>query len=53
VTDTPHEPTFWAGNDSVQGFVKDAVYQQKLQFIRDTTSSCGGSTTACMPGSRI
>ena len=30
-----HEPTFWTGNDSVQGFVKDAVYQQKLQFIRD------------------
>jgi putative NIF3 family GTP cyclohydrolase 1 type 2 len=30
-----HEPTFWTGNDSVQGFVNDAVYQQKLQFIRD------------------
>jgi len=32
-----HEPTFWTGNDSVQGFVKDAVYQQKLQFIRDNS----------------
>jgi putative NIF3 family GTP cyclohydrolase 1 type 2 len=30
-----HEPTFWTGNDNTQGFVKDAVYQQKLQFIRD------------------
>ena len=30
-----HEPTFWTGNDSVQGFVKYAVYRQKLQFIRD------------------
>jgi putative NIF3 family GTP cyclohydrolase 1 type 2 len=30
-----HEPTFWTGNDNVEGFVKDAVYQQKLQFIRD------------------
>jgi putative NIF3 family GTP cyclohydrolase 1 type 2 len=30
-----HEPTFWTGNDNVEGFVKDGVYQQKLQFIRD------------------
>lgn len=30
-----HEPTFWRGNDDVQGFAADAVYQQKLQFIRD------------------
>ncbi len=30
-----HEPPFWIGNDNAQGFVKDAVYLQKLQFIRD------------------
>jgi len=30
-----HEPTFWTGNDNGEGFVKDGVYQQKLQFIRD------------------
>ena len=30
-----HEPTFWLGNDDVSRFVDDAVYKQKLQFIRD------------------
>jgi putative NIF3 family GTP cyclohydrolase 1 type 2 len=30
-----HEPTFWLGNDDVGGFASDAVYKQKLQFIRD------------------
>ena len=30
-----HEPTFWLGNDDVQGFAKDIVYQEKLRFIRD------------------
>jgi putative NIF3 family GTP cyclohydrolase 1 type 2 len=30
-----HEPTFWTGTDDVRSFEKDAVYQQKLQFIRD------------------
>jgi putative NIF3 family GTP cyclohydrolase 1 type 2 len=29
-----HEPTFWTGNDDVRTFEQDAVYQQKLQFIR-------------------
>jgi putative NIF3 family GTP cyclohydrolase 1 type 2 len=29
-----HEPTFWTGNDEVRNFASDAVYQQKLQFIR-------------------
>lgn len=32
-----HEPTFWTGNDNVQGFAGDQVYQQKLQFIRDNS----------------
>jgi putative NIF3 family GTP cyclohydrolase 1 type 2 len=30
-----HEPTFWTGNDNVRGFETNAVYQQKLQFMRD------------------
>jgi putative NIF3 family GTP cyclohydrolase 1 type 2 len=30
-----HEPTFWVGNDATEGFVNDAVYKQKLQFMRD------------------
>jgi putative NIF3 family GTP cyclohydrolase 1 type 2 len=30
-----HEPTFWLGNDDVKAFTADAVYQAKLQFIRD------------------
>jgi putative NIF3 family GTP cyclohydrolase 1 type 2 len=30
-----HEPTFWTGNDEVRGFANDAIYEQKLQFIRD------------------
>ena len=30
-----HEPTFWLGNDDVRSFTSDAVYQSKLQFIRD------------------
>ncbi|HUE87935.1 MAG TPA: Nif3-like dinuclear metal center hexameric protein [Vicinamibacterales bacterium] len=30
-----HEPTYWRANDAVQGFESDAVYQRKLQFIRD------------------
>jgi putative NIF3 family GTP cyclohydrolase 1 type 2 len=30
-----HEPTFWTSNDNVRGFETNAVYQQKLQFIRD------------------
>ena len=30
-----HEPTFWTGNDNVTSFETNAVYQQKLQFIRD------------------
>jgi putative NIF3 family GTP cyclohydrolase 1 type 2 len=30
-----HEPTFWLGNDDVRSFTNDAVYQQKLQFMRD------------------
>jgi putative NIF3 family GTP cyclohydrolase 1 type 2 len=30
-----HEPTFWTGNDEVGGFANDALYKQKLQFIRD------------------
>ena len=30
-----HEPTFWTGNDDVRNFTNDAVYQSKLQFIRD------------------
>ena len=30
-----HEPTFWTGTDDVRNFAGDAVYQQKLQFMRD------------------
>ncbi len=30
-----HEPTFWTCNDNVTSFETNAVYQQKLQFIRD------------------
>lgn len=30
-----HEPTFWTGNDDVGNFADDAVYQRKLQFIRE------------------
>jgi putative NIF3 family GTP cyclohydrolase 1 type 2 len=30
-----HEPTFWLGNDATERFVDDAVYKQKVQFIRD------------------
>lgn len=30
-----HEPTFWTGNDDVRSLTGDAVYQQKLQFMRD------------------
>ena len=30
-----HEPTFWLGNDDVRGFAADALYQKKLQFIRE------------------
>ena len=30
-----HEPTFWTGNDDVRNFANDALYQNKLQFIRD------------------
>lgn len=30
-----HEPTFWTGNDDVRNFATNALYQQKLQFIRD------------------
>jgi putative NIF3 family GTP cyclohydrolase 1 type 2 len=30
-----HEPTFWLGNDEVRSFTNDAVYQQKVQFMRD------------------
>lgn len=30
-----HEPTFWLGDDDVRAFADDAVYQRKLQFIRD------------------
>jgi len=30
-----HEPTFWRGNDDVQGFSGNAVYEDKLRFIRD------------------
>lgn len=30
-----HEPTFWTGNDDVRNFGGDAVYQKKLDFIRE------------------
>ncbi|MCL4812475.1 MAG: Nif3-like dinuclear metal center hexameric protein [Vicinamibacteraceae bacterium] len=30
-----HEPTFWTGNDDVSGFGTDALYHDKLTFIRD------------------
>jgi putative NIF3 family GTP cyclohydrolase 1 type 2 len=30
-----HEPTFWTGTDDVKTFEKDAVYQRKLQFLRE------------------
>jgi putative NIF3 family GTP cyclohydrolase 1 type 2 len=30
-----HEPTFWTHNDDQKPFEADAVYQQKMQFIRD------------------
>ncbi len=30
-----HEPTFWLGDDDVRKFGSDALYQRKLQFIRD------------------
>jgi putative NIF3 family GTP cyclohydrolase 1 type 2 len=30
-----HEPTFWLGNDDARSFTNDAVYQQKVQFMRD------------------
>jgi putative NIF3 family GTP cyclohydrolase 1 type 2 len=30
-----HEPTFWLGDDDVSRFGNDALYKQKLQFIRD------------------
>lgn len=30
-----HEPTYWRGDDAVQGFETDIVYQRKLEFIRD------------------
>lgn len=30
-----HEPTFWLGNDDTEPFVNDALYKQKVQFIRD------------------
>ena len=30
-----HEPTYWLGNDDVRSFTNDALYQKKLQFIRD------------------
>jgi putative NIF3 family GTP cyclohydrolase 1 type 2 len=30
-----HEPTFWTGNDEVKNFENDAVYREKLRFIRD------------------
>jgi hypothetical protein len=30
-----HEPTFWTHNDDQQPFAEDAVYKQKMQFIRD------------------
>src|SRR5947209_4190482 len=29
------EPTYWLGNDDVRSFTNDALYQKKLQFIRD------------------
>ena len=30
-----HEPTFWTGNDDVRNFTNDALYKEKLQFIRE------------------